>query len=299
MHQRWGITSLLILLLIAGCTRDAGVESFEPDGPSAATTAPQQQTALPTNDDAQSGAATAELTAEAQAEQPGVIITVSTPTDLPLLEITDTPQPPSPTMLPTQADATATSAISFTPGGPSSPSDAQTLPPPTAEPTVFGIQATEAADDTEASATEESAVVEPVLDERDGCTYTVQSGDNPFRIAVNNNITLSELREANPSLGGAGAVIQPGDVLEIPGCGDGTAVVQQDTSEDGGTTATTEDSATPLPGDLTEYTVVSGDTLGNIATRFNTTVAAIADANDITNVDSLSIGQVLLVPEGE
>lgn len=44
------------------------------------------------------------------------------------------------------------------------------------------------------------------------------------------------------------------------------------------------------------YTVVAGDTLSKIATRFNTTVSAIAQANGITNVNRISIGQRLVIP---
>lgn len=44
------------------------------------------------------------------------------------------------------------------------------------------------------------------------------------------------------------------------------------------------------------YTIVSGDTLGSIANRFDTTVAEIAKLNNITNVNVISVGQVLRLP---
>jgi LysM repeat protein len=47
----------------------------------------------------------------------------------------------------------------------------------------------------------------------------------------------------------------------------------------------------------TTYTVVSGDTLGVIAQRFNTTVAALAEANGIADPDSIEVGQVLVIPQ--
>lgn len=43
----------------------------------------------------------------------------------------------------------------------------------------------------------------------------------------------------------------------------------------------------------TTYTVVKGDTLSEIAVRFGTTVAKLAELNDIDNVDLIFIGQVL------
>lgn len=43
------------------------------------------------------------------------------------------------------------------------------------------------------------------------------------------------------------------------------------------------------------YTVQTGDTLGEIAVKFNITVAEILEANDILNPDSLEVGQVLII----
>ena len=42
-----------------------------------------------------------------------------------------------------------------------------------------------------------------------------------------------------------------------------------------------------------EYTVVEGDVLGSIASRFETTVAKLMELNGITDENSLQIGQVL------
>ena len=44
------------------------------------------------------------------------------------------------------------------------------------------------------------------------------------------------------------------------------------------------------------YTVQSGDTLQDIADRFNTTIEALMQLNLITNASYLSIGQVLIIP---
>lgn len=43
------------------------------------------------------------------------------------------------------------------------------------------------------------------------------------------------------------------------------------------------------------YTVETGDTLGAIAVKFNVTVADIIAANEISNPDSLEVGQVLII----
>ena len=61
--------------------------------------------------------------------------------------------------------------------------------------------------------------------------------------------------------------------------------------------ATPQSQPTTVPsGEQRKYVVVSGDTLYAIALRFNTTVAAIAQANQISNVDLIFAGQTLIIP---
>ncbi|MBI3286510.1 MAG: LysM peptidoglycan-binding domain-containing protein [Chloroflexi bacterium] len=45
------------------------------------------------------------------------------------------------------------------------------------------------------------------------------------------------------------------------------------------------------------YTIQPGDTLGNIAARYNTTALALADLNQISNPNLIRPGQVLKVPK--
>lgn len=66
-------------------------------------------------------------------------------------------------------------------------------------------------------------------------------------------------------------------------------------------TATTEIGIIPVPPNdnnipTSTYTVQRGDTLGRIATRFNTTVEAFARLNGITNPNRIFVGQVLIIP---
>lgn len=46
----------------------------------------------------------------------------------------------------------------------------------------------------------------------------------------------------------------------------------------------------------TSYTVQAGDTLGQIAQDFGLTIEELAAANNITDIDTLDVGQVLVIP---
>jgi LysM repeat protein len=118
------------------------------------------------------------------------------------------------------------------------------------------------------------------------CTYTIQPGDNLFRIALNHNTTLDELKAANPEVGD---VIQPGQTLQIPNCVSSTA-----------TPATTVNATPVAPsGQQTTHTVAAGETLVAIAQRYSVTVAAIVAANSLANPDRLSVGQQLIIPPAQ
>jgi LysM repeat protein len=57
-------------------------------------------------------------------------------------------------------------------------------------------------------------------------------------------------------------------------------------------TAATATTTTQQPG---TYTVVAGDTLGEIATQFGTTVEALVAANGLADANQIFVGQVLQV----
>ena len=106
-------------------------------------------------------------------------------------------------------------------------------------------------------------------------TYTVKAGDTLYAIALRYNTTVQRLSQLNNITNTS--YIRVGQVLILPGSG--------------GTTPTP-----PPPSSSTTYTVKAGDTLSSIAARYNTTVARIASANNITNVNLIRVGQVLTIP---
>ncbi len=117
-------------------------------------------------------------------------------------------------------------------------------------------------------------------------TYTVQPGDNLYRIALKFGTTVAAIQQANGIANGN--LIFVGQVLQIP---TGSAPVPP-TSVPGSATAVPQQ---PPSGQTGAYVVQPGDTLGKIAARFGTTVAAIAQANNIVNVNLIFVGQVLQI----
>ncbi len=117
-------------------------------------------------------------------------------------------------------------------------------------------------------------------------TYTVQRGDNLYRISTRFGVSIAAIAQANnisnPNL------IFSGTVLVIP---------------TGGTTppptaAPGQPTTTP-PVSTGTYTVVGGDTLNRIAARFGTTLAAIRAANpNIVNINLIYPGQVINIAGG-
>lgn len=299
MRLRWGqLTLLVVALLVAGCVRQAG-DPFEAQSPVEQPTI-QQSTPLPDE--------TEPVTADPDPEPPTEDSMVETedetdePDDLPTLppvtviSATDTEMPTeeateelaSSTPLGAQsasasATPTATSSIPDTAPGPVNIATSTSIP--TLTPAIS------ATPNVTAVSTESGSALTST--DSDECTYTVSSGDNLFRISVNNNVTVAEMREANPNVTGDPPVLQPGQVLNIPGCGAGSGAQSVDVPP---TATTAAPAAAGGEGGVETYTIQSGDTLARIASRFNTTVDAIVEANDLTNPNRIDVGQELVIP---
>jgi len=103
--------------------------------------------------------------------------------------------------------------------------------------------------------------------------YKVKAGDTLRTIANKFNLPLHTLVRANPQL------LKLDMTLTIPSSGDD--------HDD-------EDGDIVLPPEV--YFVQPGDTLGLIASRFNTTITKLAKANNIADPDLIRVGQRLLIP---
>jgi L,D-transpeptidase ErfK/SrfK len=105
--------------------------------------------------------------------------------------------------------------------------------------------------------------------------YVIKSGDTLAAIARQYNTTVSAILAANP-----------GVVPEMLSIGQTICIPQQ-----------VQPDAPACPIGTTPYEVKSGDTLAGIAVRFNTTVAALLNANPGIVPERLRVGQVICVAQ--
>ncbi|MCI5941117.1 MAG: LysM peptidoglycan-binding domain-containing protein [Ligilactobacillus animalis] len=112
-------------------------------------------------------------------------------------------------------------------------------------------------------------------------TYTVKAGDSLYRIAVNHNMSLQELKNLNNL---SSNLIMPGQVLKVSG--------QANTSQPS-TNASQNSNQTQTSGNGT-YTVKAGDSLYRIAVNHNMSLQELKNLNNLSS-NLIMPGQVLKV----
>ncbi len=286
---KWGIV-IVLAVLCAGCFR-----------PASDTTPP---TTSNTVTNSGSGAVTTAQALPQPTEPPTATngappVTVLSPNNQAAQTIVPTAPPITEiTVIPFQNTATATEAV-----GPSTPTlqfitpgisldlitpDTPTPLPPEVTNSLIPGNPIDTNGTESSSSTAEATAEGTELVSGAPCTYTIEAGDTLYKIANANETTVNDMLDANPDIGGAGAILQIGQVLKLPNCVPGqspTAVV----------TVVGESNNVPLP-DTDTYTVQPGDTLGSIAAQYGVSVNAIMQANHLTNPNMLSLGQKLIIP---
>lgn len=113
--------------------------------------------------------------------------------------------------------------------------------------------------------------------------YTVQQGDFLGDIAVRFGTDIPTMLALNPSIDPVTLVIYVGQKILVP-----PPNMQLPTP--------TEVSPSLPYGTLISYTVMSGDTVGDLAERFRSTVDAIVKENKLENANDIYAGLILKIP---
>jgi LysM repeat protein len=127
-------------------------------------------------------------------------------------------------------------------------------------------------------------------------TYTVVKGDSLWSVAKKNHISVSELAKANKLT--TGTALKPGKSLMIPGKPVSHTAPRETPATPPKTTLSAPEksvSSAPAP-DAAKHTVVSGESLGVIARKYQISVGELAAANNITDPSKVRAGQVLVIP---
>lgn len=285
MVLRWRYLCLVVVL--AGCFQQAG-ESLQPVN---STSTPAAIATTSTNNNAEQAENNSDLSESDAA---------ATPTFPPITVISPRDITPFATVTPLVPDTATPDSIPMTQQliTPISPLMANVGAETTADPNAT---TNDTGDNLELDGTEEAAVIDSdsqtssvtTSSTGDACTYTVEPGDNLYRIAIGNNFSLQEMRDANPDLVGEAPVLQPGQVLNLPSCGGDVVSAPEPTDAP----TITDPNQTPVGGQSGQsYTVQRGDTLLAIANRYGVTVRELIDANNLTDPNRLDVGQVLIIP---
>jgi polysaccharide biosynthesis protein PslG len=131
--------------------------------------------------------------------------------------------------------------------------------------------------------------VQPTPSSGNFTIYTVQPGENLYRISLRFGTTMSAIAADNGIVNQN--LIFAGQQLRIR-----AGIVPPPTLTPGPTVTKAPPTATIVPGTTGTYTVQRGDTLFRVAVRFNTTVAQMVALNNIANPNIIYVGQRLTVP---
>lgn len=148
-------------------------------------------------------------------------------------------------------------------------------------------------------------VFEEELDPNHECVYTVQSGDNLFRLSLNWGTTVQEIMDDSQLEDDALSI---GQLLLRPGCDyappapqpaiELQPVVSEPEAADETPVADEETATVATPSANSKIHVVSaGETIESISLRYRVDVNRLIALNNLTNPNRLLVGQELFLPE--
>lgn len=157
---------------------------------------------------------------------------------------------------------------------------------------------------------------EEELDPNHECVYTVQSGDNLFRLSLAWGVTVQEIMDVSQldddSLAIGQLLLRPGcdyatpaprpTVEPQPAAGESTEAVEDadgdsetaDETPAADETPVAQVTATPIP---SIHVVSAGETIESISLKYRVDVNQLISLNNLTNPNQLSVGQELFLPE--
>jgi LysM repeat protein len=125
-------------------------------------------------------------------------------------------------------------------------------------------------------------------------TYTVAKGDSLWSVAKKNHLSVSELAKANNI--STGTAIKPGRKLIIPGKPVAHTAPKETSTVSAKPATSVQEKPAATSGETLKHTVVSGESLGVIARKYQISVGELAAANNITDPSKVRAGQQLVIP---
>jgi LysM repeat protein len=133
------------------------------------------------------------------------------------------------------------------------------------------------------------------IDQR--CVYTVVEGDRIFRIALRFGLTVDTLARYNGIVNPELISVEQTLRIPSPGCKPAPTATPTPNPNIPPTATPNPNSPTATPAPVgTTYIVQPGDTLFLISIRTGARISAIAQANNLTNINLIYVGQTLIIP---
>lgn len=127
-------------------------------------------------------------------------------------------------------------------------------------------------------------------------SYTIQKGDSLSKVAVRAGVSVREIQELNSitdvnKIRIGQKILLPAHAKQLPSAPAPAAAPKASSKS-------SSKSSAPAKASGSTHVVQSGDTLGKLASRYGTTVAAFKSVNNLKS-DTIRIGQKLAVPDGK